>query len=208
MSKVNEKWKDIKGYKGFYQVSNLGNIRSVERYIIQKNGIKRKCKSTYLIGTDNNFGYLQVTLCNAKSRKWKYIHRIVASTFKTNKLKLPCVNHKNGNKKDNRVRNLEWCTYKENNRHAIKMGLSPVKGDKPNARKVINCRGQIFETTIEAAKVFNLFRDGNISAACSGKRNYAGKYPDGTRIKWKYYENPVDILEDEVIYSVNEPAEV
>jgi len=77
-----------------------------------------------------------------------------------------------------------------------------------NCKAVINCRGEIFPYIRLAADTFNIKGWSDISRCCRGKLKTAGKYPDGTRIKWNYYENPVDILEDEVVYSVNEPAEV
>src|SRR5690554_1505306 len=145
---IEETWKPVvfKGisYIGFYEASNLGNIRSVERYITQKNGIRRKCKSIRLQPNDNSYGYLKVTLCDDNGRKDAYVHQIVAETFKPNPNNLPCINHKNGVKTDNREVNLEWCTYSENNNHANLTGLTLVGKDKPNARSVVNCRGQVF----------------------------------------------------------------
>ena len=189
---MSEIWKPVASYGGFYsdyyEVSNLGNVRSLDRYITQRNGIMRRCPSVQLKFTDNGCGYFHVSLCKGKQKLNFYTHRLVAEAFIPNPEGKPCVNHKNGNKMDNRVENLEWCTYSENIVHAIDNGLVPLKGSKPNARPIVNCRGEIFSTATEASTAYGLFRDGNINAVCRGKRKSAGKYSDGVKIKWKYVE--------------------
>lgn len=109
-----EIWKPIKGYEGLYDVSNLGNIRSLPRNTT-KGKILKPQKDT------NN--YMMVGLVKDKKTKFKRIHRIVAETFLDNINNLPEVNHKDGNKKNNNVNNLEWVTSKENIHHAIKNKL-------------------------------------------------------------------------------------
>lgn len=189
---MKEIWKPVNIKKGiyskFYKVSNLGKVKSMDRYITQKNGVLRRCKSTVLKPRDNENGYLQVTLCMNGIRSSEYIHRIVAEAFIPNLNNLPCIDHLNGIKYDNRKINLEWCTYSENNSRSVKSGLSPTRGKKPNSKSVINCRGDIFNNITDAAEQFGLYRDGNISSVCKGRRKSAGKYEDGTTIKWKYYE--------------------
>lgn len=110
-----EIWKQMTGYEGKYMVSNLGRIRSLlngsKFYGILKPAIHKG-------------GYLRVRLYDNKSL---LVHRLVAQTFIPNPKNKATVNHKNGNKKDNRVENLEWATQKENNRHAIRTGLHDPK---------------------------------------------------------------------------------
>lgn len=106
---MKEEWKDIKGYEGKYQVSNLGRVKSLDyqgkkREIILKPGI--------------NKGYYQVGLYKYAMCKSLYIHRLVAETFIENPNNLPCINHKDENKLNNRVDNLEFCTQKYNNRYS------------------------------------------------------------------------------------------
>jgi hypothetical protein len=98
-----ETWKDCKGYEGKYQVSNLGRVWSVGR-------------QQYLKGSVDKDGYLKVQLTakNGK-RKLEFIHRIVALTFIPNPTGMPVVNHKDENKQNNCVDNLEWCTTLYNN---------------------------------------------------------------------------------------------
>lgn len=126
---MQEIFKDIPGYKGKYQVSNMGRIKSLSRKIwIAKNkryGIK---KERLLKPLKKRTGYLFVCLYKNKKGKYKTIHRLVLRTF-NGKSKLQC-NHKNGIKIDNRLENLEYCTPSENLKHAIKIGLKDQKGEK------------------------------------------------------------------------------
>jgi len=117
---MNEIWKDIKEYEGLYQVSSLGKIRRI-RFI---NNIVNKPQVRILSTRKiDNLGYPTVCLCKNNHTKYKRVHRIVAETFILNPLNLPCVNHKDGNKTNNNVDNLEWCTHSYNTKHALKNGL-------------------------------------------------------------------------------------
>lgn len=114
-----EIWKDIKGYEGKYQVSNLGNVKSLQ--------YKRLGKERILIPYTSNRGYYTVALSMNSKKTVRTIHRLVAETFVENVEDLPMVNHIDGNKKNNRAENLEWCTQKYNIRHAWENGLTGVK---------------------------------------------------------------------------------
>lgn len=112
-----EIWKDIKNYEGLYQVSNLGNVRSLDHYasngkknILYKGRILKQTKH-------KKTGYLLATLCKNNKHKSILVHRLVAEVFINNKNKLPCINHKDENKENNCVTNLEWCTHKYNNNY-------------------------------------------------------------------------------------------
>lgn len=115
-------WRDIKGYEGLYQISNLGNVRSLDRKIRFNKGVSIK-KGQLLKPVLTRKGYLKVELSKESKGKRFYVHRLVALHFIENSLNKPQVNHINGIKTDNRVENLEWCTNLENQRHAIKNGL-------------------------------------------------------------------------------------
>lgn len=112
-----EKWKEIKGYEGLYQVSNEGRVRSVERfveYLVKgKYPAKRLFPSTILKTHINNNGYELVDLHYKGEKDKRSVHRLVAETFIPNLEKKPTVNHKNHVRTDNRVENLEWATYPE-----------------------------------------------------------------------------------------------
>lgn len=114
---LNETWKPIKGYEGLYEVSNLGNVRSVDRYVMNGNRyclLKGKPRKPYFIST----GYLRVKLFNGQGKKY-LIHRLVAEAFIPNPKNLPCIDHINTIKTDNRAENLRWCSYKENSNNPL-----------------------------------------------------------------------------------------
>ena len=109
----NETWKPIKYYEGLYEVSSLGNVRSLDRYIMcgkQYCFLKGKPMKTC---HDSN-GYLITTLSKNSKVKRHYLHRLVAEAFIPNPNSLPCIDHINTVKDDNKVENLKWCSYKEN----------------------------------------------------------------------------------------------
>lgn len=122
-----ESWIDIKGYEGLYQVSNLGRVRSLDRgmYVRQDRypkprWVNRKGKilKVYYNGTDRQM----VILYDHGLPKNHSVHRLVAEHFLPNPNNYPVVNHINHNHHDNRVTNLEWCTYTHNIRHAMAAG--------------------------------------------------------------------------------------
>lgn len=123
-----EIWKDIAQFNGKYQVSNLGNVRSVTRTVTQrspKGGVSvRTLKGKTLKPKVTKNGYLELRLWAENSKGISVrVHRLVAEAFIPNPENKPQVNHKNGNKVDNSVDNLEWVTCQENVQHATKNGM-------------------------------------------------------------------------------------
>jgi len=106
-----EEWKDIKDYEGYYQISNLGRVKS---FFGNKEKIRKLNK--------DQKGYLRVSLTKNKVRNTQKVHRLVANHFIPNPQNKPQVNHINSIKHDNRLENLEWCTQKENMQHCVKYG--------------------------------------------------------------------------------------
>ena len=124
----NEIWKDIPGYAGLYQISNAGHIRA---YSKMRGPVLLRAKN--LQSRVNKHGYLQKTLVNENGRKTWDIHRLVALTFIPNPENKPCIDHINTNRTDNRVENLRWVTYSENNRNPITLAkqrqrIGPMAG--------------------------------------------------------------------------------
>jgi hypothetical protein len=133
---LEEIWRDVEGYKGYYQVSNLGNVRSLERTITTKRGYEFKCKAKTLQPTKAR-GYQTLRLRKNQKYKSFLVHRLVAIAFLPNPEGKKEVNHIDGNKENNRLDNLEWATHQENLIHAYANGLT--KG--PNVNGKMNGEG-------------------------------------------------------------------
>ena len=138
---MQEEWRDVVGYENVYQVSNLGNVRSVDRYYNQVNGKNGNCNHIYKGRTlkqfKNNAGYMQVQLSYRYKSIPKRVHRLVAEAFLDNPNNYKCVNHIDGSKENNNVNNLEWCSYSHNNRHAREMGLNKGISYKTRCKRAI-----------------------------------------------------------------------
>lgn len=122
---LNEVWKDIVGYEGLYQVSDAGRVRSISHFAINnKGGGERLTNGRVLSPYKMPNGYLQVQLSKGSTKKKHYIHRLVAIVFLKNENNLSDVNHIDGNKDNNYVQNLEWCSHKDNQMHMVKNKLT------------------------------------------------------------------------------------
>ena len=130
-----EVWKDVAGYEGVYQVSNLGRVRSVDRTVQYSDGRKGiyKGKTLKPSKSKKRRNYLYVTLSYNQKTMYKSVHRLVAETFIENTGNKSEVNHIDGDKDNNKVSNLEWVTSKENSEHAVKNGLLPSGQDSYKA---------------------------------------------------------------------------
>lgn len=111
-----EIWKSVVGYENLYEVSSFGNVKSVCRIITRKDKKPYPIKEMMLKPRKTKYGYLEVVLCSCGMPKHLKIHRLVAQAFIENPLNLPQVNHRDENKENNHVENLEWCdrTYNMN----------------------------------------------------------------------------------------------
>lgn len=118
-----EIWKSINGYKGFYEVSNYGRVRSLDRIVYFKNNKGSRLYKGKILKQKYHNGYAMVNLNKNKKLEVKYVHRLVAEHFLPNPNNLPCVNHIDGVKCNNYIKNLEWCTYSRNNLHALSNNL-------------------------------------------------------------------------------------
>lgn len=136
---MEEIWKDIHGYEGMYQVSNLGRIKGLPRDVNNHTG-KIRLKERYIKGYPITKGYIQVQLASRPKRVLKLIHVLVAQQFIPNPNNYPQVNHINGIKSDNRAENLEWCNNSMNQIHAYKTGLTNPHGNAWKNRNYKNLR--------------------------------------------------------------------
>ena len=190
-----EIWKDIKGYEGFYQVSNYGRVKSLERL----DSCGRKVHGRILKQGKDTQGYLVIGLCKEGARKSKRIHRLVAEMFIENPKEYLEVNHKDENKENNHIDNLEWCDREYNGNYGTikerigKSNKGKLTGSKnPKARKVrcINT-GEEFPTVKEASKHYNI-SDNTIRDMMKGRQKTAGKHPiTGERLKWEYVKEVI-----------------
>lgn len=126
----------VKDFEGYYEVSNFGNVRSLERIIRNKNGKELKVRSRILIPRKHRNGYTLVNLCKNNIIKNCTIHKIVCQSFLGDRPNLIEINHKDGNKKNNILDNLEYVTRSDNSRHAYRLGLKFTKGSKCSAAKL------------------------------------------------------------------------
>ena len=160
---LTEEWRDIEGYEGLYQVSNLGRVKSLARVVMRSDG-KPNTVNEKILKDGITKGYCAVVLCKDRKKKMYKVHRLVAMAFLSNPHNLPEVNHKDENKKNNRVDNLEWCTSLYNNNYGtcIQRRVNTVVKNKslcgknhPKSRKVI-CDNKIFACTRECAEYFKI----------------------------------------------------
>lgn len=128
---IDEVWKDIRGYEGYYQVSNLGNVRSLDRVCDCSNGVKIRHSGRILANAKNRNGYLSVTLYVDKKHKTMRVHRLVAEAFVPNPNNYDEVNHIDENKENNRSSNLEWCTRSYNCSYGSGLSKRVKKCSKP-----------------------------------------------------------------------------
>lgn len=162
---MTEIFKDIKGYEGLYQISNLGRVKSLDRMVKSKGNNMRLLKGRILEKMLNIGGYYFVRLSkNGKVRNIK-IARLIAQAFIPNPESKSEVNHINGIKTDDRMKNLEWCTASENQKHAYKMGLKSQEGEKNSCSKLNEKQVRVIKhlknikprmSQLAIAKVFNV----------------------------------------------------
>lgn len=189
-----EIWKDIPNYEGLYQISNLGNVKSLSRYKQNHNKkqiVEEKIRKNIISKT----GYYTCMLNkNGKNKLFK-VHRLVALVFIDNPNNLPIVNHIDGNKLNNNYKNLEWCTYSHNNKEAYRLGLKGNEKDFRGLKKYneklkkeilqydLNCNFIKKWNSISEIQKELGYATTNISKCCKGKYNKAYNYI------WEYSGN-------------------
>lgn len=122
-------WADISGYVGIYEISTTGNVRSLKRIVVYKNGWRKTHRGVLLKPGICSNGYYSVRLSKNGVTKTQFNHKLVAKAFISNPLSKKTVNHKDGNKLNNNIDNLEWNTYSENNKNAYLTGLKRITAE-------------------------------------------------------------------------------
>jgi len=167
MTNIEEIWKDVVGYEGKYQVSNLGNVKTLSRVVKAGMGLCRTIDDRLLTKNLHKRGYYFIKFGD---RSYRALHRIVATAFIPNPQSKPCVNHIDGNKINNVSSNLEWCTYSENSIHSYDVLGHKSSNSKPTAQYENNKIINVFES-ISCAAMYLGFSTAFISLICSGKRH-------------------------------------
>lgn len=185
----NEVWKPVVGYEGYYEVSNIGNVRSVSHEVPTFWGSRISPGKNVRLNYNKRTGYLMVCLSKNGEHKTRLVHRLVAMAFIPNTMAKPQVNHKNENKTDNRIDNLEWCDAAYNNNYGTKRERISQKNKASKCKPVAQIENGIivavFPSTIAARHITD---PGHIGACANGKRKTAGGY------KWKFIERGSDLL--------------
>lgn len=192
-----EIWKDIVGFEGRYQISNLGNVKSLN---YGNRGYARN-----LVPKTNNKGYKWVELTNGNSKKCLLIHRLVALAFLKNPNNYPVINHKDENPQNNHVDNLEWCTTSYNNKYSIERhperfillkhrksrDYYKVKTKYFNVHiNQFSKNGEFIKQWFNFAELKHIknYNNTSIKECCEGKRRTAYGY------KWEFADNNADSL--------------
>jgi len=172
---VEETWKDVVGYEGLYQVSDLGRIKSICSHVRLQNGELMK-KKPHILKPQERCGYKCVNLFKDGCSRTINIHRLVAEVFLPNPHKYSVINHKDENKSNNSLSNLEWCTHAYN----LNYGTAPRRRSISQGKAVL----QLDKSGVFIKRHLTLmdaYRDTginfqNISLCCNNKRKIAGGY--------------------------------
>jgi len=152
-----EEWRAVPGYEGYYEVSSLGNVRSLDRSVTTRNGVTKLIRGKTLTqvrynGKDN---YVGVVFCKEGVKAKYSVHRLVALAFIPNPNNLPEINHKDENKQNNAVENLEWCDRRYNNLYG-----------SANIRKAMTQGKPVLQ--LLNGEIINAYPSAGLAAACTG----------------------------------------
>lgn len=182
---MEEIWKDVKGYEGMYQVSNLGRVKSLERQIV---GIKSKYIGERILKqSPDGKGYMMAWLYFKNKRTTVKVHRLVAEAFIPNPENKPQIDHINTVKTDNNVANLRWCTEKENSCNPI----TAKRNGEAHYRDKGKCNSKVLQMSMDGEPIKEWIcmsdvkrelgiQHSHIVGCCKGSRKSAGGF------KWKY----------------------
>lgn len=177
----NEIWKDIKGYEGLYSISNTGRVKRLARNRIIATGVNKPLKEKEIKTFKGKLGYIHVNLWKNGQIKQHRIHRLIMLAHTNKPEDKNIINHIDGDKSNNTLGNLEWCTARENTIHAYKTGLA--KGKKG----IENSQGRL--TNEEVISMRNLYATGEYTQKEIGEifgisRRHAGDIVNGKKWAW------------------------
>lgn len=172
---MKEIWKDIEGYEGLYQVSNLGRVKSLGNGKVRNPNLKNE---RILKAAKDMGGYLRIALSKDGKKKFYMVHRLVASAFIPNPYSLPQVNHRDEDKTNNIIQNLEWCSAKYNSNYGTR-----TQRISDFLSKSVICveTGKIYNSLMQIEREMG-FSCSNLSNVCNGKRKTCGGF------HWRYTE--------------------
>jgi hypothetical protein len=144
-------WFPVPDYEGIYEINKYGTVRSKERVVKTRKG-ERQVSKHYMLTRVNNCGYRDIRLSKNGDTRTFFVHTLLARIFIPNPYGFPEVNHKNGNKLDNRIENLEWVNRSMNMKHAYSIGLIKIR----QKAVVDKCTGREFFSTKQAAEFYGI----------------------------------------------------
>lgn len=173
-------WKPIKGYEGLYEISNTGKVRSLDH-------LRKTDRSSYVqkgkelkLGLNKKTGYLMVSLSKEGKTKSHTVHKLVAKTFIENPNNYSCINHKDENKQNNHISNLEFCTKKYNCNYGTRGKKISEKLSKRINQYTMNDEYiKTWNSSVEIEKILGIDQS-NVCLCCKGKRKSVGGF------KWEY----------------------
>lgn len=172
---MEEIWKDIAGYEGMYQVSNLGRVKSLARITKNQYG-----KQDYILKTKkSDNGYISIGLFKNNKQEILLVHRLVAQAFVPNPNDYPIVNHKDEDSTNNNANNLEWCTYEYNNNYGTRSLRSSITKQKKIVQYDLDGKFiKIWDSAKEAIEKLGL--SNHVTDVCHKRRKTCGGY------KWEF----------------------
>ncbi len=208
-------WREVDGFEGYYEVSDTGEVRSVDRYVKNTRGrhagIERFLHGAIMrqtLNTCNNGsgGYYVVNLHKNGMSSVIPVHSIIAKAFIPNPDNMPTVNHIDGNKQNNEISNLEWVSYSDNNTHALRLGLRSPRGCRVSQYSKDGVFLREYKSVSEAARISGVSR-GMISHCINGRLKHASSF-----VWKKLSESPTTIpngstREDELPAEAQRPFE-
>lgn len=198
-------WKPIDGFEGYYEVSSSGDVRGLDRIIVDKNGVlyHRKGRTMKLTNNKcrNGNGYLVVNLRKNHKANVRPVHILVAKAFLPNPLNLPTVNHIDGCKTNNDVSNLEWASYSDNNIHALKHNLRNPRGNSVDQFTISGEHIATYKSTCEASRQTGI-KIGTIYHCINHRTKSAGGFV------WRKVSEGVTTISQESTPGNELPAEV